>query len=150
MSAARAAGRASPRADGDIPELDIDALALSIEHGGDWLVVHFVELYYRTTRAEKASDPAAWTPAERAAYDRDDWEAFSRLRGSADEEVADFQAYLEVAAAVATKYGTDIACSIAYLTQRHIESSDRAAALRYHPPAASTAQCARHRPAADA
>lgn len=98
-----------------MPELDIDKLALTPEHRADPLIVRFAQLCDRTTRAEKVSDPADWTPAERAAYESDDWEAFSRLRGYTEEEIADFQAYLEAAADVATKYGIDTACSIAYL-----------------------------------
>lgn len=123
MSAARAASRASPRAGDDIPELDIDDLPLRAEHRGDPLVMRFVELCDRAMRAEKVSDPADWTPAERAAYGGDDWEAFSRLRGYTEDEIADFRAYLEAAADVATRYGIDTACSIAYLVQKHVESS---------------------------
>lgn len=115
MSNARAAGLATSRAGCDMPELDIDALALRAEHRGDPLVMRFVDLCDRTTRAEKVSDPADWTAAERAAYESDDWEAFSRLRGYTESEIADFRAYLEAAADVATRYGVDTACSIAYL-----------------------------------
>lgn len=123
MSTERAAGMANPRASSDSPALDVDALALSAEHRNDLMVVRFVELYYRTTRAEKISNPADWTPSERAAYDRDDWETFSRLRGYNDEEIADFRSYLEAATDVATTYGTDTACAIAYLVQRQLDSS---------------------------
>lgn len=109
---------AAPRAGGGAtPELDIDALPLLPEHRGDPLVVRFVELCDRTTRAEKVSDPADWTPAERAAYDSEDWEAFSRLRGYTDEEIADFRAYLELAAKLTAKYGTDTVCAIAFLVE---------------------------------
>ena len=113
---------ATPRAGGAMPELDIDVLPLLPEHRGDPLVVRFVELYDRTTRAEKVSDPADWTPAERAAYDGEDWEAFSRLRGYTNEEIADFRAYLEAAADLTTKYGIDTICAIAYLVQGQIET----------------------------
>lgn len=123
MSTGRAAGLAAPRAGGTTPELDIDELALRPEHRADPLIVRFAQLCDRTTRAEKVSDPADWTPAERAAYGNDDWEAFSRLRGYTEGEIADFRAYLEAAADVATRYGIDTACSIAYLVQRQSESS---------------------------
>lgn len=106
-----------------MPELDIDELALKPEHRADPLIVRFAQLCDRTTRAEKVSNPADWTPAERAAYGSDDWETFSRLRGYTEGEIADFCAYLEVAAEVATRYGIDTACSIAYLVQRQLESS---------------------------
>lgn len=106
-----------------MPELDIDALALRAEHRSDPLVILFIELCDRTTRAEKVSNAADWTSAERAAYESDDWEAFSRLRGYTDGEIADFRAYLEAAADVADRYGVDTACSIAYLVQRQAESS---------------------------
>lgn len=106
-----------------MPELDSDELALTPEHRADPLIVRFAQLCDRTTRAEKASDPADWTPAERAAYDSDDWEAFSRLRGYTEGEIADFRAYLEAAAGVSTRYGIDTACAIDYLVQRQLESS---------------------------
>lgn len=106
-----------------MPELDIDNLALTPEHRADPLIVRFAQLCDRTTRAEKVSDPANWTPAERAADRSEDWETFSRLRGYTEEEIADFRAYLEAAAGVATKYGIDTACSIAHLVQSQIESS---------------------------
>lgn len=106
-----------------MPELDIDELALTPEHRADPLIVRFAQLCDRTTRAEKVSDPADWTPAERAAYGSDDWVAFSRLRGYTEEEIEDFRAYLEAAADVATKYGIAVACSIDYLVHRHAESS---------------------------
>jgi hypothetical protein len=101
--------------------LDVSELALAPEHRGDPLVVRFVELCDRTTRAEKLSDPADWTLAERTAYASDDWETFSRLRGYTDEEIEDFRAYLETAADVIAKYGIDVACSIAFLVDRHAE-----------------------------
>lgn len=101
-----------------MPELDIDKLALTPEHRADPLVVRFAQLCARTTRAEKVSDPADWTPAERAAHDSDDWEPFSRLRGYTEDEITDFRAYLEAATDVATKYGIDVACSIDYLVHR--------------------------------
>ncbi|MFC5511141.1 hypothetical protein ACFPOU_08370 [Massilia jejuensis] len=123
MSTGHAPGLAAPRAGGDMPELDIDELALTPEHRADPLVVRFAQLCDRTTRAEKVSDPKEWTPAERAADQSEDWETFSRLRGYSKEDIADFRAYLEAAADVATKYGIDVACSIDYLVHRHFGSS---------------------------
>lgn len=86
-----------------MPELDIDELALTPEHRADPLIVRFAQLCDRTTRAEKISNSADWTPAERAAYRSEDWEAFSRLRGYTETEIADFGAYLKAAADVETK-----------------------------------------------
>lgn len=106
-----------------MPELDIDELALTPEHRADPLIVRFAHLYDRTTRAEKVSNPAHWTPAERAAYDSEDWKAFSRLRGYTEDEIADFRAYLEAAAGVSNKYGIDTAFAIGYVVQRQLESS---------------------------
>ena len=105
-----------------MPKLDLDDLALTPEHRADPLVVRFVELCDRTMRAEKVSAPSDWTPAERAAYENDAWEAFSRLRGYTEDEIADFRAYLEAAAEVPARYGIDATCSIAYLVQSQIES----------------------------
>lgn len=49
------------------------------------------ELQKRVAAAEKVSDPADWTAAERAAYDAGDMVEFSRLRGYTEAEIADFQ-----------------------------------------------------------
>lgn len=49
------------------------------------------ELQKKVAAAEKVSDPATWTAAERAAYDAGDMAEFSRLRGYTEEEIADFQ-----------------------------------------------------------
>lgn len=123
MSPERGANAASPRSGDAMPALDIDRLALLDEHRADAPVVRFAQLCERTTHAEKVSNPADWTPAERAAHESDDWKAFSRLRGYTADEIADFRAYLEAAADVATRYGINTACSIAYLVQHRIESA---------------------------
>lgn len=49
-----------------------------------------------TSKAEKQSDPKDWTEAERAAYDSGDWKAFSKLRGYSDQEISDYQRWLEL------------------------------------------------------
>lgn len=123
MNFGRAPGLPAPRAGGDMPELDIEALALTPEHRADPLIVRFARLCDRTTRAEKVSDPADWTPVERAAYEGGDWETFSRLRGYTEQEIADFRLYLCAAAAISDKYGADTACSIGYLIQLQLEMS---------------------------
>jgi hypothetical protein len=51
----------------------------------------FSELQDRVYAAEKKSDPADWTDAERVAYNSGDYEEFSRLRGYTEEEIADYQ-----------------------------------------------------------
>jgi len=113
----------APRYGDTMPELDIDSLALLAEHRADPLVVCFIELCDRTTRAERISRHEDWSEEERAAYRSDDWEAFSRLRGYTDDEIADFRQYLELAADVSTKYGIDFTCAIAHLVQKQSESS---------------------------
>lgn len=115
--------RAMPRYGDTMPKLDVDYLALLEEHRADPLVMRFIDLCDRTTRAEKISRPDEWTEEERAAYQSDDWESFSRLRGYTDEEIADFRQYLELAADVSTRYGIDVACAIAHLVQRQAELS---------------------------
>lgn len=45
--------------------------------------------------AEKVSDPADWTAAERAAYDSGDTRKFSELRGYTEDEIAQFERYQE-------------------------------------------------------
>lgn len=95
--------------------LDIDALGLTDEHRHDPLVVRFIELDDRTSRAEMISDPDDWTPEQRAAYKAGDWVSFSRLRGYSDQEIADFAGFIRMAHEIDEKYGPDTAAGISYL-----------------------------------
>lgn len=49
------------------------------------------DLADRVLRNEKASDPSDWSSAERFAFENDDWQEFSRLRGYTDDEMADYE-----------------------------------------------------------
>ena len=92
--------------------LDVGALPLAVEHRRDPLVLRFIELDDRTSRAEMISDPDAWSEDERAAYRSGDWQAFSRLRGYTASEIADF-----------AEYGPGTAASISYLVQEQTEAT---------------------------
>ena len=79
---------------------------------GDEAVTDLLRLQAKTTQAEKTSDPASWTPQERAAYDSGDYEKFSRLRGYTEEEIADFKKYQQLRQELTTKYGEQITDSL--------------------------------------
>jgi hypothetical protein len=58
----------------------------------------FEALQRRVFSSEKVSNPADWTPAERAAFDAGEYEEFSRLRGYTEDEIAEwaeYQSFLE-------------------------------------------------------
>jgi hypothetical protein len=78
------------------------------------------ELVDRTQRAEMISDPAKWTMTEQDAWDREDWRAFSTLRGYTEREIADFAEYIALAGELDDKYGDDYSASISYLVQEQI------------------------------
>ena len=77
----------------------------------DPMLVEFDRLLTATRAAEKQSDPATWTPEERAAYDSGDWETFSRLRGYSEDEINDFRSWLSIANQVIARYGVDFAAT---------------------------------------
>jgi hypothetical protein len=104
-----------PRHGDHMRPLDIDALGLTSEHRHDPLVLRFIELDDRTSRAEMISDPDDWTPAQKAAYKAGDYGLFSRLRGYSAEEIADHADFVRLAHEVDAKYGPDTAAEISYL-----------------------------------
>ncbi|MFJ1470081.1 hypothetical protein [Massilia orientalis] len=103
--------------------LDVGALPLAAEHRRDPLVLRFIELDDRTSRAEMISDPDAWFEDEWAAYQAGDWQAFSRLRGYTAAEIADFADFLQTAGEIDAKYGLDTATSLSYLAEQHRSTS---------------------------
>lgn len=103
--------------------LDVDALPLLQEHRSDPLVLRFVELADRTSRAEMVSTPDAWSDEQRAAYELGDWQDFSRLRGYTVQEIGDFADYLVAAAEIERRYGADLAPALAYLVQQQTTCS---------------------------
>lgn len=106
-----------PRYGDHMRPLDIDALGLADEHRRDPLVLRFIELDDRTSRAEMISDPDDWTPEQRAAYRAGDWVSFSRMRGYTDQEIADFADFIRMAHEIDEKYGPDTAAEFSYLVQ---------------------------------
>lgn len=83
------------------PEVEVDPRAQ-----------RFTELARATSAAEKQSDPATWTPEERAAYDSENWEEFSRLRGYTPEEIAQYREYTNLANELIKEYGVDAVQSL--------------------------------------
>lgn len=104
-----------PRHGDHMRPLDIDALGLTSEHRHDPLVLRFIELDDRTSRAEMISDPDDWTPEQKAAYKAEDYALFSRLRGYSAEEIADHADFVRMAHEIDEKYGLDTAAGISYL-----------------------------------
>jgi hypothetical protein len=104
-----------PRHGDHMRPLDIDALGLTSEHRHDPLVLRFIELDDRTSRAEMISDPDDWTPEQKAAYKAEDYALFSRLRGYSAEEIADHADFVRMAHEIDEKYGPDTAAGISYL-----------------------------------
>lgn len=97
--------------------LCVSSLQLSDDMRLDPKVAEYVEILDRTSRAEKVSDPDNWTCEQRDAYDRGDWREFSRLRGYTEDEINDFQLYLDLTYSLIAKYGEDDVCWIGYTHQ---------------------------------
>lgn len=95
--------------------LDVDALPLAEEHRLDPLVLRFIELDDRTSRAEMISEPDDWTPEQKTAYKAGHWALFSRLRGYSAEEIADFSDFMRLAHEIDEKYGPDTAAGISFM-----------------------------------
>jgi hypothetical protein len=95
--------------------LDVDALGLTDEHRHDPLVLHFIELDDRTSRAEMICDPDDWTAEQKEAYSAGRWDLFSHLRGYSAEEISDFGDFMRLAHEIDAKYGPDTAAGISYL-----------------------------------
>jgi hypothetical protein len=74
----------------------------------DKSVIEVLRLQAKTVQAEKTSDPASWTPQERAAYNQGDYKTFSKLRGYTEEEIADFEKYQQLKQELINKYGDEI------------------------------------------
>ncbi len=99
--------------------LDLHVLELSDEMRADVEVERFIELYDRTLRAEKVSDPDDWTPEQKSAYKCENFRVFSQLRGYSEQEILDFSDYLASANALTAKYGEDDVAWIGYTIQEH-------------------------------
>jgi len=97
--------------------LCVSSLQLSDEMRLDPEVATYVEVLDRTTRAEKVSDPDTWTLEQRDAYGSGDWRNFSHLRGYTEDEISDFQNYLDLTYSLIAKYGEDEVCWIGYTHQ---------------------------------
>ena len=78
----------------------------------DPLLVDFVNATDKISRSEKISDPKDWTKEEKEAWQKKDWETFSRLRGYTEDEIADYKNFLNIYQEVEKKYGLDHAAGI--------------------------------------
>ena len=83
----------------------------------DPLLVDFVNATDKISRSEKISDPKDWTKEEKEAWQKKDWETFSRLRGYTEDEIADYKNFLNIYQEVEKKYGLDHAAGINYSHQ---------------------------------
>lgn len=110
--AARAPGLIEMRYGDVMKPLDFRALQLADEMRLDPDVERYVLLSYQTSAAEIVSDPETWTAEQMQAYARDDWRAFSKLRGYTDEEIHAFDAYLELNRVLSDRYGQDDVAAI--------------------------------------
>lgn len=84
-------------------------------------VIPFMEAYRQACAEEKQSDPATWTAEQRAAYNAGDWKEFSRLRGYAEAEIANFERFVSLAYALDARYGEGLSVG---LTQEPPEVSN--------------------------
>jgi hypothetical protein len=74
----------------------------------------WLHLSDKVRRAKKVSSWTEWTPELHLAYD-EGFEAFSRLRGYSEEEIADFGRYLVLTDQVDAEQGDgDFTCCAAY------------------------------------
>ena len=80
----------------------------------DPLIKQFVNMHLAVSKAEKDSDPDTWSDEMNAAYGSD-WKAFSRLRGYTEEEIGQFEKWIDTANAVTDKYGEDFSCELNFL-----------------------------------
>ena len=81
--------------------------AISEEMRNDPLVAQLAAASAVAFKNEKASDPRSWTPEESAAWKARDWEAFSKIRGYTDKEIAQYKKFQSLMQQVREKYGED-------------------------------------------
>jgi len=60
----------------------------------EWEDKH-IELSNSVAAKEKESNPEDWTPEENSAYESGDWKQFSKLRGYTEDEITEYQTYLD-------------------------------------------------------
>jgi len=73
----------------------------------EWEDKH-IELSNNVAAKEKESNPEDWTPEENSAYDSGDWKQFSKLRGYTEDEIAEYQTYLDSVKEGQEKYGLSL------------------------------------------
>ena len=67
-----------------------------------------IELSNSVAAKEKESNPEDWTPEEKAAYDSGDWKRFSKLRGYTEDEISEYQNYLDSVKEGQEKHGLSL------------------------------------------
>ena len=66
----------------------------------DWL-----HLYDKVARAEKVSSWTEWTPEQQSAYQANDTDTFSRLRGYTESEISDYKRSGELLSQLGSNFG---------------------------------------------
>ena len=84
----------------------------------DPLIARFITALDQVHREEKVSSWSQWTQAQAAGWAAQDHRLFSRLRGYSDEQIEQFEQYLELARQVDAKYGEQIAIELNYTVQQ--------------------------------
>ena len=97
---------------------------LSEEQRTDPDVLAFLQGSHRADAEEKLSSPADWTPAQRDAYYQGDWKAFSRLRGYTEDEIANYDAFMQLADLLDARYGDDFSICLMHEYQQLAATPD--------------------------
>lgn len=99
--------------------LDLELLLVMIKERDDPLVINFIQLCDSTLRTEIISDYTTWSDAENSAWEKEDWQLFSTLRGYSPQEIVEFANRLDLIQKLDLKYGEGYSCSIEFLVQKH-------------------------------
>lgn len=89
-------------------------------HLDDPLIALFIKIHAITAKAEKSGE---WSNEEKEVYDKGDWKVFSKLRGYSEEEIGQFEKWIDTANAVSDKYGEDFSCELSFLCDESYEVS---------------------------
>jgi hypothetical protein len=71
-------------------------------------VTEWVSLWETTSRAEKVSCWCQWTAEQTAAYDAEDYDTFSRLRGYTEVEIAQHRQFITMTHKLQEELGEDV------------------------------------------
>lgn len=77
-------------------------------------IAEFERLAKSVSQKEKQSDPSTWTPEQTRLYQTGNWKAFSRSRGYTEDEINEYERFINAANAIDEKYGPGTAAGIDY------------------------------------